>query len=356
MPTALTGIVNIQVSNGASSPRAFAYQQVQVLDFIAAALLDEEVASQYSLADRLWPMAMAGEALVLTSEQVLAPAAGGDDAHGYVARPRVYVTSIAPALNDADAVVQVTDLMIDSVRILPYTPGTPTAPGQLWYGALQSALETELGLRTADALLEVGPSLAGASLSMRQPLTVLAPGISAAPDGAHQALRRDLESGAFVVLSEDAGSADSWWAVEDGSGATRAMLAPGLRGMRDVTAHPEDQASVSDTMWQKDRRGTKTKYRKFRPPGGTDRADGFDRRDYAPKKKPGLPQGQKFRPPRTRVPTRPPPTPRCTGQGEYMTVVGCVSLPTAGAFYFLGAVYGGSITGITYGLLKIWLE
>ncbi|MFV2064880.1 MAG: hypothetical protein ACC726_15420, partial [Chloroflexota bacterium] len=356
IPTVLTGIVNLVVSTGGSSPRTFAYQQVQVLDFIEGALLDDDIAAQYSLADRLWPMAMASEALVLTSEQVLVPAAGGAGGHGYVARPRLYVASISPALGDPEAVVAVTDLMLDSVRILPDAPNGPTAAGQLWYGVLQSALETELGLRTADALVEDEPLLAGASLSMDPPLVVLSAGVTTSPDGAPAALRRDLESGLIAVLSGDATSATSWWTIDPDSGATRAILAPGLRGVRDVTSSQRDRADVFDTIWQKDKRGSRTKVRKARPRGGVDRVKGHDPRDYT-RKKPGLPQNQKLKLPRSRTPPlRQPPAPRCTGKGEYMTVVGCVSLPTAGVFYLLGAVYVGSITGITYGLLKIWRE
>jgi len=357
IPTALTGVVNFVVSTGGSSAYQFAYRHAQVLDFIDFALFDEDTAAQYSLPDRLWPLAMASGALVQTSEQVLVPAAGGTDGHGYVARPRLYVTTIGPALDDAEAIIQITDLMLDSVRILPSAPGGPTVPGQIWYGALQSALETESGLRTADALAEDEPSLAGASLSMRAPLRVLKLGADQVPEGSSAALQQDLASGALVVLPEHADSAKAWWTIETDSGVTRAMLAPGLRGLRGVVARPDGSDDVSDTIWQKDRRGSRSKARPYRGPGGARRALGYNPDDYKPPKKPGLPRGQKFRFPKTKgPPLRPNPTPRCSGQSEYMTVIGCVSLPTAGAFYLLGAVYAGSITGITYGLLKIWLE
>lgn len=357
IPTALTGIASFAVSTGGQSVYDFTYRHAQVLDFIDFALLDDDTAAQYSLADRLWPLAMAGGALVQTSEQVLVPAAGGIDGHGYVARPRVYVTTIGPASDDTDAIVQITDLMLDDVRILPSTSGGPTVPGQIWYGTLQSALETESGLLAADAVAEDEPSLTGASLSMQEPLSVLMPETDQAPAGSSGALRRDLESGVLVVLPEAAGSIDAWWAVEPDSGATRAMLAPGLRGVREVLAEPRGGPEVSDEIYRKSEIGSKSKARPNRGPGGVRRALGYNPDDYKPPRKPGLPQGEKFKFPKTkRPPLRPNPAPRCSGQGEYMTVVGCVSLPTAGAFYLLGAVYAGSITGITYGLLKIWLE
>jgi hypothetical protein len=132
------------------------------------------------------------------------------------------------------------------------------------------------------------------------------------------------------------------------------MLAPGLRGVRDVIVPSEDQAAAYDTIYRKSEVGSKSKAAKWRPPGGTQRTDGYDRRQYKPPKKPGLPRGERFKFPKSKPPpVRQPPTPRCTGRGEYMTVVGCVSLPTAGAFYLIGTVYGVSITGIAYGLLKI---
>jgi len=352
IPTALTGVVNLVVSTGGSSAYDFAYRHAQVLDFIDFALLDEDTAAQYALADRLWPMAMAGQAMVQTSEQVLVPAAGGQLGHGFVARPRLYLTSIAPAADDAEAIVDATDLMLDSVRILPAAPGDPTVPGQIWYGTLQSALETEWALRAADALAEDEPSLISASLSLREPLVVLATGPEGAPENASAALLDDLESGAVVALPEGADVAAVWWAVEPGSGAMRAMLAPGLRGVRDVLAEPDGGAGVFDEIYKKNERGSRSKARPHRGPGGSQRGLGYNPKDYANPRNPGLPQGEKFKFPRTnKPPLRPNPPPRCTGQSEYMTVVGCLSLPSAGAFYVLGAVYGVSITGIAYGLL-----
>jgi hypothetical protein len=360
VPTALTGITNIQVSTGGSNPRTFAYRLVQVLDFISGALLDEDIAAQYSLADRLWPMAMTSEALVQTSEQVLAPAAGGGAGHGYVARPRVYVASLTPMPDDPEAFLRITDLVIDGVRVMPDVRGAPTAPSHLWYGVLQSALETEMGLRAADALAEDDPLLLSASLSMQQPLTVLTPEDRAAPDGIHAALRRDLESGWVVVLVGDAATADSWWAIDANSGVTRAMLASGLRGFQDVITPPGERARVFDgveNLWERRGRGSKSMYRKRYPSGGTHRGDGVDRRDLMPKKKPGLPKGFKFKDPYARVPKRPPPTPRCAGQNqEYMIPICAVSLPASGPLFFLGIIEGVSITAITYELLILMLE
>jgi hypothetical protein len=356
IPIVLTGIANIVVSTGGLNPRTFAYRHAQVLDFIDAALLEEDTAGQYVLADRLWPMAMSGQAMALTSEQVLVPAAGGADGHGFVARPRVYLTSIGPEAGDLEAVVEITDLMLDSVRVLPSVSGAPTAPAHLWYGALQSALETEQGLR-AERVQGDESALTSASLSLRQPLNVIGPGIGTAPGSAPAALLDDLASGALVVLAGDGSAPDSWWSVAGASGVTHAMLAPGLRGVRDVIEPNAAQSRVYDEIYRKSERGSKSKARKWRPPGGTQRSDGYDRRQYKQPRKPGLPRGEKLKLPKSKPPPlRQPSVPRCTGQGEYMTVVGCVSLPTAGAFYLLGAVYGVSITGITYGLLKIWLE
>jgi hypothetical protein len=289
---------------------------------------------------------------------VLVPATGGGAGHGFVARPRLYLTTIAPVHDDPEAIAAVTDLMLDSVRILPDTPGGPTVPGQIWYGTLQSALETEWGLRAADAQAEEEPAsateasaLVSASLSMRTPLVVLS-GQDSASESVSSLQSGILDSGALVVVPDGAVEADGWWAIVPGSGETRAMLSPGLRGVRDVLVEPDGRARVFDEIYRKDRAGSKSKARPYRGPGGSHRGLGYNPNDYKQPRKPGLPQGEKFKFPQSRKPPlRPNPPPRCTGQGEYMTVVGCLSLPAAGAFYILGAVYSVSITGIAYGLM-----
>lgn len=343
VPTALTGISNIAVSTGGSNPRTFAYRLVQVLDFIAGVMLDEEVAAQYSLADRLWPMAMAGEGLVQASEQVLVPAAGGDAGHGYVARPRVYLTSVAPAADDPEISLAITDLMIDGVRILPRVPGTPTAPGQLWYGALQSALETELALRAADALAGGDPPLAGTSLSTRPPLTVLAPEAGAALDRTHAALRRDLESGLFVVLAGDAVTAESWWSIDPRSGVTRAMLVSGMRGV-------DRPFKNNENLWERRGGGAKSVYKRQQPPGGSQRGAGDYPRNWGdpPKAAKNPNPNQKLI--RERPPTRQGLTPRCQSVKEYPGIICNVSRPTAVLYYAFAATTGLVVIGFAYAL------
>ena len=110
----------------------------------------------------------------MVSEQVAVPAAGGPDAHGFVARPRVYLTSMAPDPADPTTFTLTTDLMVDGVRLLPGTAGAPTAPLQVWYGALQTAIETEHGLRRTAGFSDEPPvELAGGSFALREPLTVV---------------------------------------------------------------------------------------------------------------------------------------------------------------------------------------
>ncbi|MFV2062478.1 MAG: hypothetical protein ACC726_03070, partial [Chloroflexota bacterium] len=352
VPQALTGAYNILVSTGGGSPRTYAYRLAQVLDFIAAALLDPEVAAAYSKADRLWPMAMLGQGLVQSSEQVMVPGAGGLDGHAYVARPRVYLQSLEPALDEVDTIVRVTDLMLDSVRVLPDRSGASTAQQHLWYGVLQAALETEAGLLQAAGLDSEIATLESASLSMREPLSVLTSAMASLPTGLHPAMRADIENGLAVVVAGDAAAADEWWSVDPDTGQTRAMLVPGLRGYR-VALDERPGNDVFDTSKAKHMYGgRRTTNRAIRGPGGVDRVKGYNPRDYQPPRRPGLPQNQRYRPPRTRIPTRPSPIPTCRGGQEYTVVLGCASLPARMSFYTLGAVEAISIAGIVYGLLK----
>ena len=201
-PLALAGIHHVMVSTGGASMRTFAYRQSYIADFTAGVLLDEGKASSTSFADRLWPVALADQSLVMVSEQVAVPAAGGPDAHGFVARPRVYLTSIAPDPADPTTFTLTTDLMVDGVRLLPRTAGAPTAPLQVWYGALQSAIETEQGLRRTAGFSDEPPvELAGGSFALQEPLAV----VEGDADGRFDDRRR---SGAHRGLSPPDGS--SW--------------------------------------------------------------------------------------------------------------------------------------------------
>lgn len=344
-PDILLPVTTITVSNGGASPRRLAEEQALALDFVDQVLVDEVAARPYILADRLWPYAVAGRVLAMTSEQVLVPAAGGGG-HGYVAEPRVYVHTIAIDPGDPDDWIEVTDLMLDAVRVLPAVGGAATAPAQLWYGTLQSALETDRGLR-ALAAVGLGATSRSASIAL-EPQAARAYRADEVPTSADPALLADAAGGSIIVSSVEPGEAEAWWAVDPVSGTTRAMLSSGYHGVRDVVAADtfEPRFSMHDSSGHRKAMGSKKRVTDRYGRGNTSRGTGY--RPSNPPRKPGLPRGTKFRPPRPTTPTTP--RSRCGGS-EYITVISCVSVPATAPVIFLATVYGVAIELLTYKLL-----
>lgn len=315
-PTAMAAIHHIVVSTGGSSPRQDAIDRAAAAWFVAVELVDPLRAEQYSLGDLLWPTAVADATLTSASERVVVPSLA---VPGLVApvidRPRITVASVAPDPADPGRILTTIDLAADEVRLVADEDADPAdlAARQLWYGALQSALETESLLQGAAFGEPDGRVLTGASLAMGQPLTVLTDS-SSLPGAAAQALRDSLDAGLTVVVPGDPASAQAWWTVNPAGGATRAVLAPGLGGVRRTEPMPDVDIHDVQGGWT---------------PGG----GGYVNASSGVKTFQINPDLSSFevKPNQYRI-RRPPPTPReqCrTRGGEYITLVGCVSLPVA---------------------------
>ena len=107
------------------------------------------------------------------------------------------------------------------------------AERQLQYGALQSALETEAGLRLAAAWDPADRTIVSTSLATGGNLTVLAPSdVQRLPAGSAGALRNALRAGDLVVVTGDVAKATAWWTVAR-SGFVRAIMETGA-GMSKV--------------------------------------------------------------------------------------------------------------------------
>jgi len=153
----------------------------------------------------------------------------------YVDQPRVFLGSWFLEPNTADGLSRETDLLIDSVRILPSDPTSARemAASQLQYGALQSALETETALRLAAAWDPADRTVVSTSLAMGGRLSVLAPSdVPQLPAGSAGALREALRDGDLAVVAGDVATATAWWTVAQ-SGFVRAIVEPGA-GMSKV--------------------------------------------------------------------------------------------------------------------------
>ena len=98
---------------------------------------------------------------------------GGPGLRGQPAGLRRLTTCFSPA--DTTATVIQTDLLRDGTRTLPRAGAAPDAAAghQLWYGAVQAALETEYLLSTASSFQPDSLALEAVSFDMAQPLTVV---------------------------------------------------------------------------------------------------------------------------------------------------------------------------------------
>jgi hypothetical protein len=284
---ALQPIRHIVISNGGSDPRDHAIQTAVVADF-GSELIDPQSASDYAMQDILWPMAVGDRVLALASERaIVAGLSAGTDVRAVIAQPRVYITSIGPDATSASGIALDTDLALDGVRIVSKgTPDVPTvARHQLWYGALQTALESEFALRVSRSLDAGGRRLDGASFATSRAASLTALDGASIPVSAPAALIAALRSGETVLVPGDATAARVWWSVGAG-GITRSVLDPDLGGTRS---------------------------------GG--RYDGVRQR---PPTKGGGSGNYKYQ-------RAAPPPSRCGGGQEYVAIVGCVSVPAAWA-------------------------
>jgi hypothetical protein len=312
VPLALGMIHHLMLSNGARDLRDHAIALGTAANFVAGSLTDAEAASGYALQDLLWPVAVGDQSVVLASEQLIVPGLGGAEVRAVVDRPRVYLSSIGPDPQVEGAISAAIDLTLDGVSVVgrQTMSGGDVARHQLWYGALQTALETEFMLKRARAIDPANRRLVAVSLEMDQPLEVLGSRDAGTLDpDAGVALRTALDAGRVAVVPGGAAGASGFWSIAPGSGATESILETGSRG--------------GFTGGGNYVNGTTGGPRYVVGPGGEDL---------------GVIKDGKFYPNR-----RPPPRSCRSGGNEYITILGCVSIPASWA---LGVFVGATVVAI----------
>ena len=225
---------HVMISTGGADRRDHALERSASADFIGRVLEREDLWDAFALPDLLWPVATADDALVVASEAALVPALEADGAfRAYVERPRVTLATLGRDSVRQDALAFATDLLMDGVALLPTGQAAPgeAARRQLWYGTLQTALETQFALGHAVLLdstdrVSTGASLGGGTLTLLRPEDA-----STLPEGTPPALRRALEGGSLVVVPGDPAASPAWWTIDPATGVTRSILDPGLGGV-----------------------------------------------------------------------------------------------------------------------------
>ena len=182
-PLALQPLHHVMVSTGGMSPWWHTVRQGHAIEFVNRLLQDQGSAASYSLPELLLPFAVANEGLVLASERSIVPSlASGNGLVAFVAEPRVFVVSLGLGSGEPTSAQGSTNLMHDQVRVLGAEGSEHAAARrQLWYGTLETALETEQAMRIAANGGE-GASVQSVSTLMGGPLTVLGPDLGAPSD------------------------------------------------------------------------------------------------------------------------------------------------------------------------------
>ena len=280
-PAALVPMIHVMASTGGSNPRDTAILQAGLARFVDE-LFQPDASSAYDLGDLLWPVAVADASLVTASERVIVPALDdGPESHAFVADARVYLASLAPAGPTGTGVEVATDLLADGVRLIT-APGSTQdiAQRRMWYGTLQTGLETQFVYQDPGRLRS-GRS-ADPGRERRHGVHPHRPGpgdIGSLPAAAPQALRDAVASGLLALVPGDPATSTTWWTVDPRDGTTRSIIDPGYG---------------STGGWAE-------KYVNEKPPGSHYVND----------------QGY------SRVRKAPGPQPRCRAGQEYVTLIGC---------------------------------
>jgi hypothetical protein len=234
VPLALQAVHQIQISNGGFREREHALWRRFGARFAALMYADPAAAASYGMPATLVPLSVANESLVLGSERLIDLGLDAEpDLRAYVADPRVFITSTTPAVAPNAMTLDV-DLLIDSVRLLTREALGPSdaAVRQVWYGAVETAVETEHGLRRTAAFESEDSIRVGASFAMNMDLQAIdRSSLREFGDSIDTALARDLQAGMLAVVPGVVESARVWWAVDPSTGATQAVLSPGLGGI-----------------------------------------------------------------------------------------------------------------------------
>jgi len=233
IPVDFVGLHHIQVSTGGFDARAHEIWRGVAARLARLEVNDPTAAQTLGFPFSALPATVGDEVLVMASESFIRMALDAEPGmRAYVARPRVYLSSLGPTGTAGQIWLQ-TDFMADGVQLLTGSPMGPAdaAARQVWYAALQTALETQLMTYRASAVLTGPINQTGASLAMGEPLTVLGSADAAIlPGTASPQLLADLRAGFIAVVPGDPAMSKVWWRVDPATGTTRSVVAPGYGG------------------------------------------------------------------------------------------------------------------------------
>lgn len=324
LPVVTAALHNIQITTGPVNMRdAYALRALAITEIVMT-YSDPEKAKGLGPADLIWPIAAINATLPMALENAIVPALNdASDVRVFTGAPRVTILTTG-AIDGPDGTpyrVNEIDLKLSGLTVLAREGAARAAfERRLWAGILESATETEFGLRAGQLLfmpettVRISASRASDAALVRHDTSE--PGFGA---DAPRTARAAVERGALVFAPE--GVLTAWWEIDPATGAARAVLAPDLGGMRSYGGYRPEPSRTLDSSWGRQRTGLNSGR------GGVVHMTEDGSRSII--------QGQRNLGGAGRG--GPPPN-RCSGGNEYMTILGCVSLPAGWAlreFYAL---------------------
>lgn len=196
-------------------------------------------------AEAVWPFALHNFAFFVLSDHAMLPSLNDSASRRFYAdSPRILIASAGPTLNNNTTAFQIEyDLRRDAIRGVARDASAEdgVVERKIWFGALEGALEHELGERyTAAGRVKSFGLVSTSALLQADGAVALRPGDagrtrSLIADAETAALvERDLKSGATLVAPRGVlrGGPRGWWAIADPRADTRAVLEDGSGGIR----------------------------------------------------------------------------------------------------------------------------
>lgn len=228
LPDALSGAVHFVISHGGLN----AYDTVADLTAQAVVLpwlIDDAEAGLLGLDAFLLTGWVPLSRQAFAAETVTRALATADDACAYIGHPRVYLSTM---ILEGENILTTFDWALDGISVAGAGEAESAWRLQLWQGALQAALETELGDMAGPA---GGEGLSTSGL-LTPPFTLLDEAEATTLATAHPDAARDLAAGHILVA--DAAEMSAWWRVDPATGRADARLADAGNAFKRITKIP----------------------------------------------------------------------------------------------------------------------
>jgi hypothetical protein len=209
----------------------------------ARANADKTPPADLPFTEALWPFALHNFAFFVLSDHAMLPSINESAGRRFYAdSPRILIASAGPTIrNNAPALRIEYDIRRDAIRgVARDVSGEGgVVERKIWFGALEGALEHELGERYSAGQIKSDGIVSTSSLLQGDGAVALRPSDanrtdSLFSDAETAALaERDLKSGATLVIPRGVfrGGPRGWWAVAIARADTRAVLENGAGGI-----------------------------------------------------------------------------------------------------------------------------